>query len=487
MGTIYRQFLFIVLLLVLKQIIYAQSTCATDEAHRHLLRNKPAYKKAIELQDAKWRQYNKEKATGAHRPAEAEADVYEIPVVIHVIHTGQPIGTPHNPSDNDLIAMIAGLNAIFAGNYNDININTDGSVKIPIQFKLAQRTPDCHPTNGINRIDGSIVSGYSEYGVDYPGNSTPSGGASETEVKALSRWPNTAYLNIWIVTQIQGQVQGGGSVAGFAYYPAAPSEIDGVTVVNTDLGLLAHEVGHFLWVHHTFQGNGDGSICPLNNDCTTDGDQVCDTEPHNLFGCKTGINPCTNQPWGPVVRNFMNYYNCRGIFTAGQSERMVYTLENLRASLATSLGGLPPGTEPPLVALPTPACMLVESGGNYGFPNGPTTVQLADLRVSNGNYTTDGNLFYIDHTKFSCTQPQAVAHLIQGETYTITVVTDNFDKHNVRGWIDFNNDGIFQSSELVISSNGTVSYQTHTASFTVPASGVHTCTSLRMRISAERG
>ena len=76
-------------------------------------------------------------------------------------------------------------------------------------------------------------------------------------------------------------------------------------------------------------------------------------------------------------------------------------------------------------------------------------------------------------------------HLIPGETYTITVVTDYY-KHNVRGWIDFNNDGIFQSAELVISSNGTTNFQTHTASFTVPASGVPTCTSLRMRIGQVR-
>jgi len=468
--------------------MHAQSFCVTDEVHRHLLRIKPAYKKAIELQDAKWRQYSKEKATRVNRRAEAEDDIYEIPVVIHVIHTGQAIGTPYNPSDNDLISMIARLNAIFAANYDAGGINTDGSVEIPIHFKLAQRTPDCQPTNGINRVDGSAVPGYSEYGVNYPWNTTSSGGAPETDVKALSSWPNTAYLNIWIVTQIQGQVQGGGGIAGYAYYPGAPSGIDGATVINTDVELLAHEVGHFLWLYHTFEGNGDGSICPLNNDCTTDGDQVCDTEPHYLFGCNTGINACTNQPWGSVVRNFMNYYNCKGIFTAGQSDRMLYALENLRGSLLTSLGGLPPGMEPVIIPSPIASCVPTEiTNPNNGFDIGPRRIQVANLLVETKGYTEESYQFYIDHTMAAmpdCIQKQPVANLNNGITYTITV-TSGYNPENVRGWIDFNNDGVFQPSELIISSDGTTNYQSHTASFTVPVTGVATCTSLRMRISAD--
>src|SRR5690606_37866441 len=48
----------------------------------------------------------------------------------------------------------------------------------------------------------------------------------------------------------------------------------------------------------------------------------------------------------------------------------------------------------------------------------------------------------------------------------------------------FDNDGIFSNSELIISSNGTSSYETHTATFTIPSSAVP-CTLLRMRISSD--
>ena len=472
----------------LNQRLHAQS-CLTDEVHEQLLRKNPAYKKITELQVANWRQYNRVKTSNVKRPARAGEEFFEIPVVIHVVHTGQEIGTYNNPSDNDLIAMIAKLNAIYAGSYNAGGINTAGSANIPIRFKLAQRTPDCQPTNGINRVDGTVLPEYSEYGVYYNGEKH---GPFDLELKALSRWPNTAYMNIWIVTKIHGTVQGGGGIGGYATYPGASPEVDGVVVVNTSIELLAHEVGHFLWVHHTFLGNGDGNTCPPNNDCTVDGDQVCDTEPHYLFGCNSGINPCTNQPWGSVVRNFMNYYNfsCQGIFTAGQSDRMLYALEELRGSLLTSLGGLPTGTPP--VAIPPPVAACVPAGitnPNNEFDLGPRKVELANLLVENKGYTQDDYRFYIDHTITATSdcinlQNPPVAYLTIGGTYTISITT-GYNPENVRGWIDFNNDGVFQESEIVIGRSGTTNNETHTASFTIPSSGVATCTSLRMRISSD--
>ena len=262
-----------------------------------------------------------------------------------------------------------------------------GSVNIPIRFKLAQRTPNCGSTvgiNGINRVDGSILPEYSEYGVYYNGEKH---GPYDAEVKALSRWPYDSYMNIWIVTQIYGSVQGGGGIAGYATYPGVFSpELDGIVVTNTSIDILAHEVGHYLWLYHTFEGNGDGNTCPPNNDCTIDGDQVCDTEPHYSFGCNTGINPCTNQPWGPVVRNFMNYYSCQGIFTPGQRDKMVYALKELRGNLLTSLGGLHLGISPDLSAIPTASC-LPAGIVHPGYDMGPFTVKLADMHVN-----TRGNL-----------------------------------------------------------------------------------------------
>src|SRR5687767_8178472 len=102
LATFCKSFFFFLLSLLVKQAIHAQTFCATDEVHRQLLRANPEYKKTVELQNAKWQQYSKEITTRANRMATAESDLLEIPVVIHVIHTGEEIGTPSNPSDNDL-------------------------------------------------------------------------------------------------------------------------------------------------------------------------------------------------------------------------------------------------------------------------------------------------------------------------------------------------------------------------------------------------
>jgi len=481
MGNVYRKLLFLFALLALQQVTRAQYNCGTDEIHRKLLEQNPEYKKAVELQRTKWQQYNKAKASGLARPLVAQGEILEIPIVIHVVHSGQPYGTSGNPSYDQLVNMIAKLNAIFSGNYIDHIVNTTGSASIPIRFKFAQRTPICQSTYGVNYVDGSILPEYSQYGVYYNGDKH---GPYDAEVKALSRWPYESYLNIWMVTKINGSVNGGG-VAGYATLPLVYStETDGVVVTDTSVYILAHEVGHYLALYHTFEGSQDG-ICPPNNDCTIDGDQVCDTEPHYQLGCNTtGINACTNQPWGLVGRNFMNYYGCQGIFTAGQKDRMLYALKELRGTLLTSLGGLPNQISPTFYANPVASCLpagIVHSG----YDMGPFTVKLADMLVNTrGNYG-DNNQYYVDHTPpLNCVQSQPVAHLDKGGTYTLTVTTE-LSPQKVRGWIDYNNDGIFQTTERIISSNGTKESETHTSSFTVPTAGVATCASLRMRIMAD--
>src|SRR6187401_1901230 len=73
-----------------------------------------------------------------------------IPVVVHVIHTGTPVGSPDNPSDGNIQAMIAELNDAYQKNGPFY-----GGVSVPIIFRLASRSPNCGSTNGINRVNGS--------------------------------------------------------------------------------------------------------------------------------------------------------------------------------------------------------------------------------------------------------------------------------------------------------------------------------------------
>jgi len=126
---------------------------------------------------------------------------------------------------------------------------------------------------------------------------------------------------------------------------------------------------------------------------------------------------------------------------------------------------------------------------NNGFDIGIRQVILADMQYNSGGYSADNYQFYKDNTVKSATCPKLlpVARLQRGNTYNISVRTGISNPEFVRGWIDYNNNGVFETStEIIIFSNGNVPNQLHTASFIVPSTAV-TNTSLRMRLSSDFG
>ena len=150
--------------------------------------------------------------------------------------------------------------------------------------------------------------------------------------------------------------------------------------------VLAHEVGHYLGLYHTFQGG-----CP-NDDCFTSGDLVCDTPPDaaafNTL-CFDGTNSCAtdeddasiNNPFRSVAlgglgdqldmqTNFMDYANlaCFERFTEGQANRMQAVLLEVRMSLLEGDRCTGPCDLPIEVNVASTALEL-EVGGTVAFTN----------------------------------------------------------------------------------------------------------------------
>lgn len=137
-------------------------------------------------------------------------------------------------------------------------------------------------------------------------------------------------------------------------------------------------------------------------------------------------------------------------------------------------------------ASPVSASCAPTSVANTGYDMGVRNVLLEDMQYYSKGNAGDNNQYYIDNTILqsgSC-HLYPVTHLHTDTSYSIKVTTGG-NLENVRGWIDYNNNGTFESSELVISSNGTVADQTHTGIFTIPVSGTVFNTSLRMRIASD--
>lgn len=254
------------------------------------IRNAPVYKKA------------------------ASSSVKIIPVVVHVIHNG---GT-ENISDAQIQSQITVLNEDFR---KITGTNGDGTgVDTEIEFCLAKKTPDSKCTNGIVRIQSTLTN-HLTY--------------QRAQLKNLSYWDNTRYLNIYIVKTINGS----SGILGYSSYPGGPANEDGAVIRHDYFGRIgtaaaslgrttSHEIGHWFGLYHTFNGG-----CGI--DTCLDGDYVCDTPPaiNPNFGCPT-INSCSNDfpNVNDQVQNYMDYSDdaCKSMFTAGQKARMHASLVSMR-------------------------------------------------------------------------------------------------------------------------------------------------------------
>lgn len=317
-------------------LLQAQPPCGFDIKHNRLLNTDPVFARQTEQNELSIQQI-----INAHpewlRPGTGRINAaYTIPVVVHVMHTGNAVGTIYNPTDAQINGAIAYLNQVYAGTYAGMTAPVEGGgiVDMEVQFALAQRTPSCGATNGIDRVDASALPNYTANGINV-NNAT---GCPELTMKNLARWNTSNYYNIWLVNKIDGADGTSGQfIAGFAYFPGASSNLDGTVMLSTQMvageKTLPHEIGHALNLYHPFQGSADNTQCPANSNCATDGDRICDTDPiyNNLnaisgiysFACRTGANICAapNTYTINTESNFMSYTNCYTLFTNGQKAR----------------------------------------------------------------------------------------------------------------------------------------------------------------------
>ncbi len=306
---------------------YAQNIeCPSDLIHKQLLLSNSQYFSKNQLLESEIKRIINTSENKANNNI-----IYTIPVVVHVIHLGEPIGTGTNISNEQIIDAIAGLN----NRWRNVNGNGIG-VDVEIQFCLANRNPNGNPTTGINRVNASNIPNYAANGISlfYSNCNAP----SEETIKDLSKWPVSDYYNIWVVNKI---CQNFGGFVGQASYPNG-SPYDG-TVINswimTSEMVLAHEVGHGFNLYHTFEGDGGNLFCPLNSPCNSNGDFVCDTPPHKQGDCDFS-NPCSSVGvWSNSLNNYMSYCGQRDRFTQGQKDRIRATaIVYPRLSLLSSLG-----------------------------------------------------------------------------------------------------------------------------------------------------
>jgi len=317
--------------------VNAQAICGFDEQYKKEYKNNPILRMKMELFEKEIKEFTKNNSA---RLAVTNSTVY-IPVVVHVMHTAKdPIGTPFNPGDDVIIEAIGYLNDVYSGTY----YKEGGVGDLGIQFKLAQRTPLCENTNGIERKDLSYNQVYTQSGVQFIEGDK---GISELDLKNDSRWDPYQYLNIWLVNQINGKNSTNSNpneyTGGYSRLPQDSVSTDGVVIIAdqfvTGNTLLPHEMGHTFNLYHPW-----GLIAEV-GECGDDA--VSDTDPVSRYSGtpRTDPNECNDLKLhsANTEKNIMSYSTCcKTLFTQGQKDRMQASLElPRRKSLVNSLGDEP--------------------------------------------------------------------------------------------------------------------------------------------------
>ncbi len=267
----------------------------------------------------------------------AKSTIITIPVVVHVVYK--------NPTENISTAQVLAQIAILNNDYRRLNADTSATPSVfaavgadcEIEFCLATTDPNGNSTSGITRTATSQTS-FSPgtfNGLNYTND-----GVKYTSQGGIDAWNTTQYLNIW-VCDIDG-------LYGYATFPGSPASSDGVVVDFTRFGNFTagmtsftirtptHEIGHWLNLSHTWGENwlttsncGD-DFC---NDTPTESDATYGnpTFPYNAFNaCNSGAN-------GEMYMNFMEYTDCRNMFTEDQKTRMRAAIIALRPGFLNSV------------------------------------------------------------------------------------------------------------------------------------------------------
>lgn len=373
-----------------------------------------------------------------------QAGAYVIPVVVHIIHNGEPKGTGTNIPDAQVQSEISVLNA----DYNRLNSDasktpsafTTVAGSISIQFVLAKQDPEGLPTSGIVRVKGSKTS--------WTRN-------DDTELKSLSYWPAEDYLNIWVcnLTDYLGYTQLPESDSLQGLEEASKNRLtDGVVIAyqafgtsdagsfdldaGYDLGRTAtHEVGHFFGLRHVW-GDDDYE----SSHCEWD-DYVADTPMQALptYYCPSGVvtDECTTTAPGIMYENYMDYTDdaCMNLFTKDQVDRMTVVIENSprRVSLLSSHGL----DDPVMVANDLGVRSIIS-------PEAKVCTSIVSPELEVRNYGTNT----ITSTKIEVLVNGTVK---QTKTFTVNLATDDITD------LTFNNQSVNDGDDLsfeIIDTNG---------------------------------
>ena len=259
-----------------------------------------------------------EDATRARRATDVvvRRGLLTIRVIVHVVYQTDE----QNISDGQIQSQIDVLNRDYRATNPDIDKVPAVWRPLPTDAQLEFRIDD-------------VMRTHTDHGPFTPDDSVKFSDAGGHDVVH----PDT-HLNIWTCDL-------GDGLLGYAQFPGAPSDTDGVVILHSAFGTegtaaapfnlgrtSTHEIGHYLNLHHIFGDNPTPSC--------SDDDFIADT-PTQLGPNFGKINfpsiSCNNGPNGDMFMNYMDYVDddTMHMFTVQQVLRMRTALAQERPNLGS--------------------------------------------------------------------------------------------------------------------------------------------------------
>ena len=341
-----------------KKALQVKPNLAVDQSNQSHFQNRGC---ASAIPDAQWEsQYQQLIAQLKLDQANNRVNSnYTIPVVIHIIHGGQAVGTFPNISTAQATSQISVLNADYGGTGLNsttypataftayataaglpaANKDANGRPKISnfnISFCLAtiDKNGATMATPGIDRVNFNTFTLSASYTSKDPANAAYNSPTTfqafiDGVVKPQTIWDPTKYMNIWTTDENAST-----GLLGFGTFPAASglTGIPGGTGTSTTDGLwcwaksfgntgtldpsynkgrtATHEIGHWLGMRHIW---GDGTCATdycLDTPPAATSNYNAATYPYNANTCTSpsGTNNTTpNGANGEMFMNFMDY------------------------------------------------------------------------------------------------------------------------------------------------------------------------------------
>jgi hypothetical protein len=329
--------------------------CLTDENEVALQKSNPERLSIEEFES--WLKPHIDKIKADREAGRSVAPIYNIPVVIHIIHNGDAVGSGENISDAQALSQIQVMNEDFqrlAGSRGGAN-TTGEAVDVQINFCMAQQDPTGNPSTGIVRHN---IPPYSNTVTNGSGGADWETRADVQTMKTNTQWDPNRYLNMWTIRPGGLSLQNGGlsGLLGYAQFPNnsglgginannGNANTDGVVAAFDAMGTqdlddgsftlnatynlgrtMTHEVGHWVGLRHIW---GDNTTCTGGANA---GDYCADTPESTTanYSCVTVDNCPADGLGNDQVQNYMDYTNdaCMDTFTQNQKDRILAVMTN---------------------------------------------------------------------------------------------------------------------------------------------------------------